>query len=418
MFTGIDRLKMDDFIRNCANGLVISLMALTVSCEQNPKKQDAVIHHVNSPAGVKSSLPYLVANLDTALLSWVEKIGDSTVGLKYSQFLEGKWQEPGEIISGNDWFVNWADFPAITENNGHLLSYILKRSSEGTYSYDVKLNLLPKGQPQWKTDLPLHTDSTATEHGFVTILPYGRDSFFVTWLDGRNTSAIGHQHSGAMSLRAAEVSVTGLVLDETLLDDRTCDCCQTTAAITANGPIVVYRDRSGDEVRDISIVRKVSGSWTKPEPIHNDNWKINGCPVNGPKCAAIANNLVVAWYTESDNDPRINVVFSNDGGGSFDKPFRIEESNAIGRVDVLLLDGENAIVSWMGKTEGSAQLKAVKVNRSGKIDNPLVIGEIDASRKSGFPQMELIGDKVYFVWTNVLGTTENIQMAYVPLDSF
>ncbi len=418
MFTGIDRLKMGDFIRNCANGLIILLVALMVSCEQNPKKQDAVIHHVDSPAGAKSSLPYLVSNSDTALLSWVEKIGDSTVGLKYSQFLEGKWQAPGEIISGNDWFVNWADFPAITENNGHLLSYILKRSSEGTYSYDVKLNLLPKGQPQWKTDLPLHTDSTATEHGFVTILPYGRDSFFVTWLDGRNTSAIGHQHSGAMSLRAAEVSITGLVLDETLLDDRTCDCCQTTAAITANGPIVIYRDRSGDEVRDISIVRKVNGSWTKPEPIHNDNWKINGCPVNGPKCATIGNNLAVAWYTEADNDPRINVVFSGDGGESFDRPLQIEESDAIGRVDVLLMDGENAIVSWMGKTEGSARFKAVKANRWGKVNTPLVIGEIDASRKSGFPQMELIGDKVYFAWTNVLGETENIQMAYVPLDSF
>ena len=38
--------------------------------------------------------------------------------------------------------------------------------------------------------------------------------------------------------------------------------------------MIAYRDRSADEVRDISIVRRVGGRWTKPAPVHDDGWKI------------------------------------------------------------------------------------------------------------------------------------------------
>jgi len=41
------------------------------------------------------------------------------------------------------------------------------------------------------------------------------------------------------------------------LDTRVCECCQTSVAMTAEGPVVVYGDCSEaeKEIRDISIVR-------------------------------------------------------------------------------------------------------------------------------------------------------------------
>ena len=62
-----------------------------------------------------------------------------------------------------------------------------------------------------------------------------------------------------MTLRAAFIDKKGNKINEWELDGRVCDCCQTTAAITNDGPVVVYRDRSDDEVRDMSIVRYVNG---------------------------------------------------------------------------------------------------------------------------------------------------------------
>ncbi len=405
-------------MKNYVQVLAAIALALLSSCAENPKEEKKIVHYIEAPAIGESSLPYLFSNTEKTMMSWVEKSGDSLVKLKYADLVDGEWKEPKEIINGKDWFVNWADFPMIAENNGHLFSHVLKKSSSGTFSYDVKLNVLPKGQSRWTTNLPLHNDSTATEHGFVTALPIKSDSFFVTWLDGRNTVSNGHEHGGAMTIRAAEVSSNGEVNAESLLDDRTCDCCQTTAAITSNGPVVLYRDRLEDETRDISIVRMVNGSWTEPKAIYNDNWKIKGCPVNGPKADALDNDLAVAWFTAANNQPKVNVTFSADGGENFDVPIQINEADAMGRVDVLLLDHENAIVSWMETLEDEAQIKAVKVHTSGKKSEPITICRLDSSRKTGFPQMELVGDKVYFAWTDLSDEITTVKTAYVLLNSF
>ncbi len=379
-----------------------------VSCAEKPKEEAALINYIDAPSGPNSSLPHMFSNTKHTLMSWVEKVDDSTTQLKYARLIDAAWQEPQLIIQDRDWFVNWADFPAIAENHGNLIAHVLKKSSSETFSYDVKLNVLPKGSSTWTTNLQLHSDTTKTEHGFVTLLPYMQDSFFVTWLDGRNTSGSGHDHhGGAMSIRAAEVSADGLVRNEYLLDERTCDCCQTTAAITDNGPIVIYRDRSEDEVRDMSIVRRVDGEWTQPKPVYNDNWQINGCPVNGPKAAAIGNNLVVAWFTAANNEAKVKVAFSSDGGENFDIPIHIGDSTVMGRVDIAMIDSENAIVSWMETNDTEAQIMGVKVHKSGKIGVPVIISRLDASRKTGFPQMELVGDKVYFAWTDVTNEIEN-----------
>jgi hypothetical protein len=398
-------------------GLAI-LIGLLTSCSEPLKRDAELVNHIDSPAGENSSLPNLFSNGDKTLMSWVEKKGDTLASLRYAELKDGEWQAPREILKGTDWFVNWADFPMIAENQGNLLSHVLKKSSAGTYSYDVKLNVLPKGSINWATNLPLHTDGTQTEHGFVTAVPYKAGSFFVTWLDGRNTLEKEDGSRGAMTLRAAIVSERGEVSKDTFLDNRSCDCCQTTAAITTNGPVVIYRDRSEEEIRDISIVRQLEGKWTAPKVIHSDNWQINGCPVNGPKVTSLGNNLAVAWFTAAGDQPQVNLVFSNDAGEHFDPPIQVDEADAIGRVDIVLPDEDTAIVSWMESKDSKTQLKAVKIARSGKKSESKIIAQMDGSRNSGFPQMELVGDKVYFAWTDVTKDVSKIKTAYVPVVQF
>jgi hypothetical protein len=398
-------------------GLSVLIVFLT-SCAEPQKKEINVVNNIVSPAGENSSLPNLFSNKEKTLMSWVEHQGDTLASLRYAELKDGEWQTSHEILQGADWFVNWADFPMITENGGNLLSHVLKKSSKGTYSYDVKLNVLPKGSENWLTDLPLHTDGTPTEHGFVSAVPYKDGSFFVTWLDGRNTEENQDGIRGAMTVRAAEVSAQGEVSRDTVLDARSCDCCQTTAAITSNGPVVIYRDRSEEEIRDMSIVRQVAGEWTAPKTIYSDNWLIKGCPVNGPKASSIGNSLAVAWFTAAGDLPKVNLVFSNDGGEHFAPPIRVDEADALGRVDVLLLDADTAIVSWMESKDSRAQLKAIKITRSGKKSDYKIIAELDGSRKTGFPQMELAGDRVYFAWTDVAKSSSTIKTAYVPVVQF
>jgi hypothetical protein len=405
-------MKRDSFY---ALGLIFILL---FSCSEKAKKEIGKVHYIDSPAAINTSLPSLFSSNEKTLLSWVEMRNDTLAILFYSELENGKWQAPRETLRDKDWFVNWADFPMITENNGHLLSHVLKKSSPDTYSYDIRLNILHRDSTNWITDLPLHTDATPTEHGFVTALPYEEDTFFISWLDGRNTLEKEDGSRGAMTLRAAEVSYNGEVSNEVVLDSRTCDCCQTTAAMTSNGPIVIYRDRTENEIRDISIVRNVAGNWTSPKTIYPDKWIIKGCPVNGPKAASSGNNLAVAWFTAANDQPKINLVFSNDGGVSFDNPIRIDDATAIGRVDLLLLGKGTAIVSWMQIENKAAVLKAVKTDSSGNRGEPVLIARLEGSRGTGFPQMELVGDKVYFAWTDVSEGGSSVKTAYVNADQF
>ncbi len=156
----------------------------------------------------------------------------------------------------------------------------------------------------------LHHDSVQAEHGFVSLVPF-RDGVFAAWLDGRNTGG-GHNHeshNGAMTIRAATLGFDGKKVEEWELDNRVCDCCQTTAAITDNGPVVIYRDRSDEDIRDMSIVRFVNGIWTEPKPIYSDHWKIDGCPVNGPRGEALGNMLAVIWFSSAKDQPEVKVIF-------------------------------------------------------------------------------------------------------------
>jgi hypothetical protein len=221
-----------------------------------------------------------------------------------------------------------------------------------------------------------------------------------------------------MSIRAAEVDLNGKVLWDELLDAKTCDCCQTSSAITDLGPVVVYRNRSDREIRDIAITRLVEGKWTEPELIHADGWEISGCPVNGPKVVAIGATLLVGWFTAPKGIQQVKFAFSTDAGASFGMPVVIESTGLIGRVDVALLREDWGVVSWMETKGEQTFLYAAGIDQSGEMGAALQITALDPSRKSGFPQLEVLGGQVYFAWTEVNGESKQIRTARIAQEAF
>lgn len=386
--------------------IIIFLLSIVlfVSCKNSENKTEDEIHQLKvfaSPADSPSAEPYLFTDKnDVVHLSWIEKRKEISF-LKFSTLNNGQWSIPTIITKGKDWFVNWADYPMMaSDGDGNLIAHVLEKSEKSTYAYDVKLvTSLDKGT-SWSNPTILHDDGKKAEHGFVSMIPY-QDNYFISWLDGRNSVIQGdgehhEEQQGEMTIRAALVSKQGIKSSEWELDKRVCDCCQTSCAITANGPIVVYRDRTEDEIRDISIVRLANGQWTKPKTIVSDNWKITGCPVNGPRADAQGNNLVVAWFSSPDKKGQVHIIFSEDGGANFTFPIRIDEGKGIGRVDVLMLDEKSAMVSWM---EGSV-IKAARVHNNGRKESSIIIASSSESRSSGFPQMTKSGNNLIFAWSD------------------
>jgi hypothetical protein len=388
----------------------VLLLAAAVRC--SPPESTLMLTELESLVQTASGEPYLFTDTHgRVLLSWIFEV-DSVASLNYSVLERDSWSVPVQISSGTGWFVNWADYPLIVaDGKGNFMAHFLDRSGPGKFSYDVKITTSTDGVT-WNTPFVLHDDGKEAEHGFVSLVPYG-EHVFVSWLDGRNTVSDtpdehqSHDHHGEMSMRAAVMTYAGEKINEWELDSRTCDCCQTTAAVTANGPVVIYRDRSADEVRDISIVRYVNNQWTEPKRIYADNWQINGCPVNGPRCEAINNTLGIAWFTLANNQPQVNVIFSRNGGETFGRPVRISEGEAIGRVDLVMLDENTAVVSWIE----NESLLVTRVYTNGRMEKPLRIARIAEARSSGFPQMTRSADGVIMAWTNAESNTiETVQL--------
>ena len=218
-----------------------------------------------------------------------------------------------------------------------------------------------------------------------------------------------------MTIRFAEITNAGDIINETELDSNVCDCCQTSITHTDKGPLVVYRDRSEKEVRDIYMTRNIDDGWEAPTPVHNDGWVIYGCPVNGPKVVSYENNIAVSWFTVSDAKPTVNLSFSGFYGASFDEPIKINDLNAIGRVDVAFLNEKEVIVSYMEGDDDGTYLRIKKVSLDGKVSEPITISRIDGGRSTGVPQLEILNDEIFIVWT--VSEDEINQLKTVKLSS-
>ena len=389
----------------------ISLLML-FSCSSN----DIIIEEISFIYENNNAQPSLVSNNGNLSLTWISSDEDMNSILNFRQFKNDGWSNTLSLAEGSDWFVNWADFPTHAISGDQVLTSYLKKSASGTYTYDVFLSLHKLSGEKVKEDFILNTDGFKAEHGFVSIASNDNEGFLVTWLDGRNTVKKDEKgNHKPMTIRFAEITNAGDIINETELDSSVCDCCQTSMTYTNKGPIVVYRDRSEEEVRDIYFTRNINEVWESPIPVHNDGWVIYGCPVNGPKVVSNSDNIAVSWFTVSDGIPKVNLSFSESYGSSFSNPIKINDLNAIGRVDTAFLNEQEVIVSYMEGDDDGTYLRIKKVSIDGIVSKPITISKIDGGRGTGVPQLEILDDEIFIVWT-VFDNVNN-QLKTVKLSS-
>ena len=406
----------------------LALMSLTIAAalggvsiandvEPRPNRPTirAAVDSLPSPAGPGSAEPNLALDSQGRVyMSWLEA-ADSGHALKFAVLDGSKWHATRTIRAGRDFFANWADFPSIEVLEGGVLAaHWLQRTGKAPYAYGVRVALSRDGGLTWGNPLTPHRDTAQAEHGFVAMWREARGLGLV-WLDGRKFSHEGHNANNEMMLMSTTLSAAGVLGAETPLDQRTCDCCQNSAALTAAGPIVAYRDRSPGEIRDIYVTRRVEGKWLEGVAVHDDGWKIAACPVNGPAIAASGNRVVVAWFTGADDKPMVKLAFSEDGGQKFGRPTRIDDGNPAGRVDVAMLPNGDALVSWIERDSPEvASVQVRRVKRNGRAGDPLTIASSSAARASGFPRMAVRRSDVVFAWT-VPGRPSSIRVGRAAL---
>lgn len=397
--------------------LVISLIffGLTAGCSSSPKE-------ITNPAGDQSRFPNLtVDNSGTFFMSWLEPgESENETLLKYSRFQNEQWSDPQTITSGKDWFVNWADFPSlIIQNNEPLAAHWLQKIEGGPYAYNVNMKL-KQNRGEWTYTLSPHDDSTATEHGFVSMVRWSEESVLAIWLDGRKTADRANDEysdlSKAMTLRSAVINTSGTVSNKQEIDATVCDCCNTSMARTEDGAIAAYRDRTEEEVRDIYVSRFNGDGWSEPTIVHEDGWKIGACPVNGPQVAVYEETVAVAWFTGAQDDYRVHLAFSSDSGRSFGEPIVVNENEAIGRVDLAINEFGETYISWMEEERNNrASINVSKFSADNEQINSGKVATVSRSRNVGFPQLAQAGRQLLLAWTEVSENEENYSIKTASL---
>lgn len=392
---------------------VVALIGVSLSGGVAPRP----LEDLPSPAGPGSGEPSLaVAPSGTVYMSWLEP-SEQGYALKFAAFDGREWSAPRTIRSGSDLFVNWADFPSVKVlGKDRLAAHWLQRAAKSTYAYHVKVALSNDGGISWSAPITPHTDTSATEHGFVSLWSDG-NSLGAAWLDGRRYNKEGHDASNEMTVQSTTIDRNGKRGPEVLLDGRACDCCQTAVTVTAKGPVIAYRDRSPDEIRDIYVVRRVNGKWTDPAPVSRDNWKINACPVNGPAIASQGSKVALAWFTAASDSPRVKLAFSADAGATFGAAVRIDNGAPAGRVDAMLLTDGSALVSWIERVGGdTAAVRVRRVTPDGRAGGAVTVATSSAARASGFPRMAVTGGQAIIAYT-VPGRPSSIRVSRMPLSA-
>ena len=395
--------------------IILLLFLVALGCAKQNEWENPSITLIENPAGDGARYPNLASDQDrgSVIASWLVP-SDTLSQLFWAKYEYSEWSEPLEIARGDSFFVNWADFPSVANWQGRpLAAHWLNRVPGGTYAYHLNMSFYDSTST-WQEAFTPHLDRSPTEHGFASVLPMDSSSVFTLRLDGQNMASMAHGHmqpkpdseegksdlSTAMTLRSVILHSNGTITEELQVDSAVCECCQTSITRSGENIVAVYRNRDEYETREIykAVYSIVDGSWSEPVKLSNDGWIISGCPVNGPQIASWENIVIASWFNAPNNEPRSYAAVSLDSGLTFNEPYLVSDDNTTGRVDVSFNSSGQALLTWVAA--GDTSFVVGQVWDEGNFHSPIILGEINGSRASGFPRSAGIQDDFLVMWTD------------------
>tara|TARA_B100000749_G_scaffold84136_1_gene64087 strand:- start:906 stop:2123 length:1218 start_codon:yes stop_codon:yes gene_type:complete len=381
-----------------AFGLFAALLSLDAAAEKIKAGQRKIpappFEIVKTPAAEGSLAPNLCRFGDHFALSWIERDRNRTPSVRVAGWNGKAFDKARTVATSKQMFVNWADIPSVIEApSSDLYAHWLDRISSKTYAYGIRVARSTDRGKSWKPMGWMHDDVSPTEHGFVSFVRE-RKRVRAFWLDGRAMAKKG----GKMMLRTA-VLEGNKIKAERVLDDDVCTCCPTSAAPLAAGAMVVYRDRSPKEIRDIGFTRRIDDGWTKPAIVHADNWFFPGCPVNGPSIATDGNLVAISRFTVVNNKAQVILRLSKNGRMKFGRDIVLDKNEPVGRCTTVCTK-DAVFTVWIGHEGKQTALQLAQISHDGKIVRKATLVQINGTRSSGMPQAVFSGGYLWVSWTD------------------
>lgn len=184
-----------------------------------------------------------------------------------------------------------------------------------TQSFDKGIN--------WTEAKLIHSDvNPENSHSFpeTVLLPDGE--VMAVWLDGR------HKLPYSEMYMAKTQGKEGFG-EDTMIAEPSCQCCKIDLFVDEDETLhLTYRAILEGGIRDIIHLTSTDNgtSFSQPNLVSEDNWKINACPHNGPSVTKYGSEFSAIWLTGGNEKPGVYFASSSDNGNSFDKGIKLTDS--------------------------------------------------------------------------------------------
>ncbi|HEX5431729.1 MAG TPA: hypothetical protein VFW83_07170, partial [Bryobacteraceae bacterium] len=366
--------------------LVVLLMS---ACGFAQTLQPKVVANPSVPGSIQPNLA--AGPRGSALLSWVEPSKDGSYRLRYAEYRGSAWSAARTIASGRHFWRHPAEAPGlITLSDGTLLAHWIENGKDSSEAEFILVSTSRDGI-HWTEPQMAHHDRSPVQHGLASVVASGPHEASILWLQALKGE------DGPVSLMRTIVGADGKEIREEHLDDDVCSCCPTSVVNTGKGLLVAYRDHTPKDIRDIGILRFENGRWSASKILHADKWEISACPVNAAAAAAKGNRVAVAWYTEADDMPRVQLAFSSDAGATFTNPVKVSTADALGYASTTLSADGGAIVSWLEGADGPVRVQVRRVSAAGAPGPVTKIAE-GSRQRLGYPRLLNAGNSTWIAW--------------------
>jgi hypothetical protein len=180
----------------------------------------------------------------------------------------------------------------------------------GGRSSDIVFCTSKDGGATWTSPESVDSDkTTGIVRGFFDAALMANDEVAVAYLKDVANSTKHEERDLRMV-----ITKNGVFQPERVIDPVVCDCCNISLLLDANGALNVYYRDNNDDIRDIARMTSTDNAETfsKPQILHDDQWKINGCPHSGPSSVTMGKSALITWFSGAETEPGIRLV-TNEG---------------------------------------------------------------------------------------------------------
>jgi hypothetical protein len=265
-------------------------------------------------------------------------------------------------------FSNRAGAPASNQQGGG-------GRGRGGRASDIVSCVSKDGGTTWTSPQSIDSDpTTGIVRGFFDAAVLSNDEVAVAYLKDVANSTKHEERD----LRLVTTK-NGVFQPEKVIDPVVCDCCNINCLIDAKGALNIYYRDNNDEIRDIAkMTSKDNGAtFSKPQIVHNDGWKINGCPHSGAISGIHGKSALVAWFSGAEKESGIRLV-TQEGKKLFDLT---DESV---KNPCLMGSSKQSVMLWeQNSSNATTQLVFRKINGDKVSETLSVQGAANATNSTG-----------------------------------